>query len=252
MARSGRTPLADHVGLSEADLQQLFQRWSGRSPDRFLESLTRPHVRRRLMRSRAVVEAALRVEPQPSDPAARFEAATPAQRLPGGLTICWGITDSPYGRVGIGVAARRVCWLEFLAQPEPEGLAERRLARTWPDARLEHHPAAAVAQSARVFAGDHPRLLLGGTTFQRQVWQMLVRIPPGALTTYGTIAASLGRPGAGRAVGRAVGSNPIGYLIPCHRVIRQTGGFASYRWGLVRKKAMLGHEAAQRAVPSSA
>lgn len=244
-----RVALAAHVGLSEASLAQLFQRWSGTSPELFLASLTRSHAQERLARSRAVVQAALRAEAAWSGDVA---TAAPAEREPGGLTIGWGITESRYGRVGIGGSAQRVCWLEFLPQPEEPEQVLQRLRRTWPQARLEHRPVWSAALCARVFAGDRPALLLGGTSFQREVWRLLMRIPSGAVTSYGVLAAALGRPGASRAVGRAVGSNPIGYLVPCHRVVRQSGGFASYRWGLVRKKALLGYESVQRAVPSPA
>lgn len=239
--------LADHVGLSEVDLQRLFQRWSGVSPQRFFGGLTLSHARQCLTRSHDVVLAALRAP----DRAGGIEAASPAERRPGGITIRWGIAASPYGPVGMGIAGRRVCWLDFLPPSAAADDAVQRLAQTWPHARLEHHPEAAAAKCARVFAGERPPLLLGGTIFQRQVWRLLVRIPPGTVTTYGAIAAALERPGAGRAVGSAVGRNSIGYLVPCHRVIRQSGELASFRWGIVRKKALIGHEAAQRAVPSS-
>ena len=126
----------------------------------------------------------------------------------------------------LGRTDRGVCWLDFLPDGMTEADALQRLSRAWPKAGL----------------------LSRGTNFE--LWRALMRIPPGTVTADGELAAAIDRPGASRAVGRAVGCNLIGYLIPCHRVIRSTGGFASYRWGLVRKKAILSHEAARREIPS--
>ncbi|MFT4975601.1 MAG: AraC family transcriptional regulator of adaptative response [Myxococcota bacterium] len=244
--------VAAHVGLSEHHLQRLFRRWAGVSPKRFLQFLTVTHARQLLEQSHSSVQTALQTGLSGAgrlhDLTCTVEAATPGELKQGGLTIRQGITESPYGPVLIGVTDRGVCWLDFLPDDTPADAATSRLTRAWPRATLQHHPDEAQDTIRRIFDGERPPLLTGGTNFQLQVWRALLRIPQGTVTSYGTLAAAIGRPGASRAVGSSVGSNPIGFLIPCHRVIRQTGGFASYRWGLVRKKALLAHEAASTSI----
>lgn len=256
-AQPSLAEVADHVGLSEHHLQRLFTRWAGVSPKRFLQFLTVTHARTLLEDSQSTVQTALQTGLSSAgrlhDLVCTLEAATPGELKQGGMAIRFGIADSPYGPVMIGRTDRGVCWLDFLPDGMTRDAAIQRLGRAWPRAHLLSAPDEAAELAGRIFLkGERPALLAGGTNFQLQVWRALLRIPPGTVTTYGVLAEALQRPGAGRAVGRAVGSNPIGYLIPCHRVIRQTGGFASYRWGLVRKKALLGHESARRAIPSPA
>ncbi|MFT5679156.1 MAG: AraC family transcriptional regulator of adaptative response [Myxococcota bacterium] len=239
--------VAAHIGLSEHHFQRLFRRWAGVSPKRFLQFLTVTHARQLLEDSHSSVQTAMKTglssPGRLHDLVCTIEAATPGELKKGGMHIRWGISESPYGRVMLGQTDRGVCWLDFLPDDMTEEDSVGRLAHAWPGADLLHHPDEASTLVTRIFAGERPALLTTGTNFQLQVWRALLRIPPGTVTSYGVLANAIGRSGASRAVGRAIGSNPIGYLIPCHRVIRQTGGFASYRWGLVRKKALLGHEA---------
>ncbi len=247
--------VAAHVGLSEYHFQRLFRQWAGVSPKQFLQFLTVTHARHLLETSHSSVQTALKTglsgPGRLHDLVCTIEAATPGELKQGGLRIRWGVSESPYGRVLLGVTDRGVCWLDFLPDDMTQAAAVQRLARAWPGALLFHHPDEAGELTGRIFAGERPALLATGTNFQLQVWRALLRIPPGTLTSYGALADAVGCSGASRAVGRAVGSNPIGYLIPCHRVIRSTGGFASYRWGLVRKKALLGREAAVGEVDGS-
>lgn len=247
--------VAAHVGLSEHHLQRVFRRWAGVSPKRFLQFLTLTHARQLLEDSHSSVQVAMQTglsgPGRLHDLVCTIEAATPGELKKGGMRIRFGIAEGLYGRVLIGRTDRGVCWLDFLPDDMNQAIAVGRLARAWPGAVLIHRPDEAGELVARIFAGERPALLATGTNFQLQVWRALMRIPPGCVTSYGALAAAIGRDGASRAIGRAVGSNPIGYLIPCHRVIRQTGGFASYRWGLVRKKALLGHEASDRVLAAS-
>jgi AraC family transcriptional regulator, regulatory protein of adaptative response / methylated-DNA-[protein]-cysteine methyltransferase len=165
------------------------------------------------------------------------------------LEIRYGVHPSPFGDCLIGTTDRGICALEFLSGRSPdEGLDE--LARRWPGADLvpSSRETGHLLHDLFPEPGAGPRgpftLYIKGTNFQLQVWQALLRIPPGALTSYGAIARHLDRPGASRAVGQAVGWNPISYLIPCHRVISSTSGFGGYRWGLPRKRALLAWEMA--------
>jgi AraC family transcriptional regulator of adaptative response/methylated-DNA-[protein]-cysteine methyltransferase len=156
---------------------------------------------------------------------------------------------SPFGDCLLAQTARGVCALEFL-QPETEDEALVRLRTLWENARIEHAPKLTAAVAARIFDADAKRqaplaLLVKGTNFQIKVWEALLRIPAGRITTYAGIAGSLGAPRAARAVGSAIAANAIGYLIPCHRVIRNTGAFGEYRWGALRKRVLLSRELAR-------
>lgn len=248
--------IADHVGLSEFHFQRLFSRWAGVSPKRFLQALTVEEARRSLTRSGSVLDAAydtgLSGPGRLHDLFVQCQAATPGEVKSGGagLTIRYGIQPTPFGDALIGVTERGICALSFVAEGESERAIGDLHAR-WPAARLREDRAESAAIAQRIFAdsrADEPlHLLIKGTNFQMQVWQALLRVPSGSLTTYGDLAQAIGRPSAARAVGSAVGSNAIAWLIPCHRVIRQTGVVDGYRWGSDRKRAMLGWEAAQAA-----
>ena len=249
--------IAGHVGLSEFHFQRLFSRWAGVSPKRFLQALTVEEARRSLTRSGSVLDAAydsgLSGPGRLHDLFVQCQAATPGEVKSGGagLTIRYAIQPTPFGDALIGVTERGICALSFVADGE-ESRAVDDLRRRWPAARLvlDREEGAAIAQ--RIFSGatgqDEPlHLYIKGTNFQMQVWQALLRLPTGSLTTYGDLARTIGRPSAARAVGSAVGSNAIAGLIPCHRVVRQTGVVDGSRWGNDRKRAMLGWEAAQAA-----
>ncbi|HSO06492.1 MAG TPA: methylated-DNA--[protein]-cysteine S-methyltransferase, partial [Pelomicrobium sp.] len=162
-----------------------------------------------------------------------------------GLAIRWGIHPSPFGDVFAALTARGVCRLAFVDDEAAERAA---LAAAWPQARLLRDDAAVAALTAAAFAGDgsaKPPLWVRGTNFQIAVWRALLRVPDGAVCTYGDLAAAIGRPSAARAVGQAVGANPVACLIPCHRVIRGIGALGGYRWGPQRKRALLAWEAAR-------
>ncbi len=248
--------IASHVGLSEFHFQRLFSRWAGVSPKRFLQALTVEEARRSLSRSGSVLDAAydtgLSGPGRLHDLFVQCQAATPGEVKSGGagLTIRYGVEPTPFGDALIGVTERGICALSFVTEGE-EGRAIDELHARWPAARLreERDESGSIAQ--RIFADSRPdeplHLLIKGTNFQMQVWQALLRVPSGTLTSYGDLAQAIGRPTAARAVGSAVGSNAIAWLIPCHRVIRQTGVVDGYRWGSDRKRAMLGWEAAQAA-----
>jgi AraC family transcriptional regulator of adaptative response/methylated-DNA-[protein]-cysteine methyltransferase len=244
--------LARHAGLSQHHFQRLFTRWAGVSPKRFLQHLTLEDARRRLAGSRSVLDLSadlgLSGGSRLHDLFVTVEAMTPGEARSGGagLDIDWGLHDSPFGRALIASTRRGVCALHFV---DGGADAAALLGADWPAARLRRSEAATRELARRIFAPlDGPRraplaLLLKGSNFQLQVWRALLRLPPGTLTTYGDLAAALGRPQAARAVGSAVGANRIGWLIPCHRVIRAGGEITGYRWGAARKAAMLGWEA---------
>jgi AraC family transcriptional regulator of adaptative response/methylated-DNA-[protein]-cysteine methyltransferase len=241
---------AAQVGLSEYHLQRLFRRWAGISPKRFLQYLTAEYARAQLQQTGSVLDAAyeagLSGPGRLHDLTVNIYAMTPGEvkQHGAGLTVSYGFHDSPFGECLIGITERGVCGLRF----GDRGTALDSLRADWPAADFTPDQSATLPVMKQIFGADgHLSLLLKGTNFQIRVWEALLRIPPGALVTYGDIAAYLGQPSASRAVGSAVGQNPIAYLIPCHRVIRRTGVIGEYRWQPARKKAMIGWEAAQAA-----
>lgn len=246
--------VARHVGVSSSHLHRIFRRWAGVTPKRFLQYLTVEHARSLLEASSPVLEAAygagLSGGGRLHDHFVQIEAVTPGQEKERGrgLVIRTGIHPSPFGPALLGVTERGICFLAFPEPGDDEALDD--LARRWPEAELRRDPEATEPLARRAFAPlekddvDVPLPLhLRGTNFQVQVWRALLRVPEGGVTSYGRLARIVERPGAARAVGSAVASNPVAYLIPCHRVIRSTGDFGEYRWGSARKRAMLGREA---------
>lgn len=242
--------------LSEFHFQRVFTRWAGISPKRFLQFLTVEHAKRQLRETRAVLDVTL--DSGLSSPARLHdlfisaEAVTPGEfkSRGGGIAISYGIHPTRFGLCLLGVTARGICWLSFPNAGDTQS-AVRELKSHWSGARVSEQPGVTGPVTTRVFSelddqGNRPLgLLLMGTNFQLRVWQALLRIPAGAVTTYQSIGAMVGAPRAARAVGGAVGENAIAYLIPCHRVIRQSGVLGGYRWGENRKRAMLGWEAAR-------
>lgn len=254
--------IAASVGLSEFHFQRLFQRWAGISPKRFLQFQTAQEAKRVLRESGDLLDASysagLSGPGRLHDLIVNVDAVTPGEYKRGGagLAISWGVHASPFGDCLLAQTARGVCALEFL-QPETEDEALARLRALWENARIEHAPDITAPVAARIFAPGAKlqaplALLVKGTNFQVKVWEALLRIPAGRITTYAGLAGSLGVPRAARAVGSAIAANAIGYLIPCHRVIRNTGAFGEYRWGALRKRVLLSRELARAEVASAA
>ena len=254
--------IARELELSPHHFQRLFRRWAGISPKRFLQALTVEHAKRALAGSQSVLDASydagLSGPGRLHDLFVACEAMTPGEykRLGAGLAIRFGFHESPFGEALVMQTERGVCGLAFVVDDEAAALAD--MTGRWPAARLIADPATTRPIAARIFApldaggakaaGPIP-LLLKGTNFQIQVWRALLRIPSGHVVSYDQIARALGRPGAARAVGGAVAANPVSYLVPCHRVIQQSGAIGGYYWGPARKRAMLGWEAARFAHP---
>lgn len=244
--------IAENVGLSEYHFQRLFTRWAGLSPKRFLQFLTKENAKERLQRS-SVLEATYAVglssPGRLHDLFIQAEAVTPGEYKThgAGLTIRYGFHPTPFGEALLGLTERGLCHLSFVQTSHEAALAL--FKADWRNATIMADSTATEPLLAPIFSlGAHPTPLpiyLTGTNFQLKVWEALLTIPQGQVTTYEQIAAQIGHTQALRAVGTAVGHNPIAYLIPCHRVIRKMGEFGNYRWGPARKKALLGWEAAQ-------
>ncbi len=246
--------VAAAVGLSPYHFQRLFTRWAGLSPKRFLGCLTLNHARQVLAETGNVLDTALDVGLSgPSrlhDLFVAHEAMSPGEVKAGGagLTIRVGTHDTPFGLCQVHLTPRGICGLVFIGggerAPVDAAQALEELHARWPEAEIVTDPQATDPVVAVLFGGADPaalapekrRLLLAGTNFQVAVWRALLRIPPGALVSYDAVARAIGRPTAARAVGQAVGANPIGFLIPCHRVIRSTGAVSDYHWGPMRKR----------------
>lgn len=247
---------ASYVGLSPAHFQRLFRRWAGISPKRFVQYLTIGYAKTQLAASRSVLDATyaagLSSPGRLHDLFVAVEAVTPGEfkQRGAGLEIVYGFHQTPFGECLLAVTVRGICALQFV-EPGQQTSAVDAVAASWPAATLAENPAETQAWADAVFPRDtrtgtrRVSLLVAGTNFQVKVWEALLRIPPGRMRTYGDVAREIGCAGAARAVGSAVGANPIAYIIPCHRVIRSSGSFGDYRWGDVRKRAILGWEAAQ-------
>jgi AraC family transcriptional regulator of adaptative response/methylated-DNA-[protein]-cysteine methyltransferase len=246
--------VARSVHLSEFHFQRLFRRWAGISPKRFLQFLTVEHAKRRLEECRSVLEATydagLSSPGRLHDLFVTLEAVTPGEyKLRGaGLMIRYGFHETPFGTALVATTDRGVCALAFDDDGGGEALEE--LRETWESARLAEDPRATAEAARRIFAREQGNerplpLFVQGTNHQVRVWQALLRVPAGALVTYETLAEAAGAPGSARAVGSAVGRNPVAFAIPCHRVIRKLGVMGGYRWGTARKQAILAWEAAR-------
>ncbi len=250
--------VAAEVGLSEYHFQRLFQRWAGISPKRFVQFLTADLAEGLLRESRPLLdvtlESGLSSVSRLHGLFVSLHAMTPAEwRARGaGLEIRYGVHPSPFGDCLVGLTEKGICALRFINAGRIEEEITL-LASEWRGATLISDLPASRAVVRRVFdatSTDYRPLALAvhGTNFQVKVWEALLKIPPGAVSTYARIAQRIGQPRAARAVGQAVSSNPIAYLIPCHRVIRESGPiawrFGGYRWGETRKKALLAWEAA--------
>ncbi len=242
--------IASAIGLSEYHFQRLFTRWAGISPKRFMQFLTKEHAKDLLARSENLLETTHQVGLSSlgrlHDLFVNTEAVTPGEYKSNGagLTIHYGLHLTPFGKCLIAATERGVCHLSFVETSE--GNAIDTLVADWNQAKMIEDYRTTAPLIDRIFSTPTPdtplKLHLRGTNFQIKVWEALLHIPAGSLTTYEQIAAQIGNPNALRAVGTAVGHNPIAVLIPCHRVIRKSGEFGNYRYGPARKKALLAKE----------
>lgn len=256
--------MAEHLHLSPFHLQRIFKQWAGISPKRFVQFLTAEHAKAMLHDSASVLDTAyesgLSGPGRLHDLLISVEAVTPGEYKSGGagLRIVYGFHETPFGECLLATTPRGICALLFTDGTDGRTEALADLRGRWHAAELIEDASVTAPLVEQIFPqnvtgvekNDSPTpvtLLLNGTNFQIQVWRALLSIPAGALCSYGDVAQQIGRPSAARAVGGAVGANPIAYLIPCHRVIRKSGVIQEYRWGTTRKKALIGWEAARAA-----
>ncbi len=252
--------VARHVGLSESHFQRLFTRWAGISPKRFLQHQTAELLKQLIRNERPVLDAAYEVglsgPSRAHDLIVNAEAVTPGDlaRAGAGLRIAYGFHPTPFGEALVATTDRGICHLAFV-RPVSRADAVARLRHDWPRADLVPDQRSTAALAARAFPDPAARATPGlaihvkGTNFQLKVWRALLAVPDGGVTTYGTLAAAIDEPDASRAVGNAVGRNPISWLIPCHRVLRSTGALGGYAWGPDRKRVMLTWERLHVAPP---
>lgn len=255
--------IAAHCAMSEYHFQRVFKTWAGVSPKRFLQCLTREQCRLRLIKGESLIDssagAGLSGAGRLHDLLVNLEAVTPGEIKSGGehLRILWGVHPTPFGPCFIACTQRGIHQLEFLPwQPchkEPRNTL-RKLREQWPHAEITRDDTHTALPIQQLFAGQPHRdrgpqltLWLRGSPFQFKVWEALLKIPAGRVCSYGELAAAIGQPAAARAVGSAVAKNPVAILIPCHRVIRNMGVIGNYRWGEIRKQALLGWEGTRRA-----
>ena len=250
-AQPGLQQIAEAVGMSPFHLQRLFTEWSGLSPKQFLKALTLEHAKAQLRTGSApLFDAALASGLSGSsrlhDLFVSMEAITPGEYKTGGehLNIRYAFYESLFGPILCASTDRGVCLLEFIAS-EKDGLA--RLKKEFPKANLLHESDPYQRAAMSIFQMDwhqlpEIKLHLKASEFQYKVWQCLLQIPYGGVSSYATIASSIGQPSASRAVGTAIGRNPVAFIIPCHRVLQSSGGIGGYRWGIDRKYAILTRE----------
>lgn len=248
--------IAHAAGTDPRRLNELFRRWCGLSPNVFLQSVTLDHARKILRDSPNILDASYELglsgPGRLHDLFVTHESMSPGEWKTGGsgLTVYYGFHPSPFGSALIMATERGLCGLAF-ADSGGERAALDDMRGRWPNARYTEDSARTVGYAQRIFdsekwKADTPlRVVLIGTDFEVRVWETLLRIPLGRATTYSDIARKIERPKASRAVGAAVGKNPISFVVPCHRVVGKSGAFTGYHWGLTRKRAMLGWEAAR-------
>lgn len=248
--------IASHVGMSKYHFARIFKRWAGITPMQFLQFMTVEFSKEQLQHSRNLLDTAydagLSGPGRLHDAFVTFEAMTPGEykRLGQGIAILYGFHPSPFGICLLGVTERGICHLCFCEETE-EGSALHDMCARWPKAHFKRDQASTTEIVTDIFApcrkeSSQPfHLLLKGTNFQVNVWKGLLGIPAGRRICYQDFATLLGRPGSHRAVASAIAANPLGFLIPCHRVIAKSGKISDYRWGRLRKSALLCWEAAR-------
>jgi len=242
--------LSARMRMSSAHFQRLFSQWVGVSPKRYQQYLTLGHARALLTERHTTLgtahAAGLSGGGRLHDLFLTWEAMSPGDYARGGagLEIRWGWFESPFGPALVMATHRGICGIGFADEIGAE-MALHDLVRRWPKADFVEDPTALRPLVDAAFGGKAAELHLIGAPFQIKVWEALLAIPSGHVTTYADIAGAVGHPLAHRAVGTAVGRNPISFLIPCHRALRRDGGLGGYHWGLPRKRAMLAWEAAR-------
>ncbi|GAK56990.1 methylated DNA-protein cysteine methyltransferase [Candidatus Vecturithrix granuli] len=247
--------IADHVHVSKYHFQRLFKRWVGISPTQFLQFLTLEYTKEKLAEGRNLLDvsydAGLSGPGRLHDLFVTFEAMTPGEykNMGAGLQIEYGFHPTPFGECLLAVTERGICHLSFVTEERRDD-AFADLQSNWTHASFQENAQKTDTLINQIFASQAANasrpfhLLVKGTNFQVNVWQALLSIPKGTMVSYQDIAAYLGKPKSTRAVANAIAINPVGYLIPCHRVITKNGQVHQYRWGSARKKAILGWEAA--------
>ena len=250
----GLDEVAAHVNLSPFHFQRLFSRWAGVSPKKFLQVLTVERAKQLLDQSRPLLEVSNTVGLSSGsrlyDHFVQLEAVTPGEfKLGGrGLAIDYAVHDTPFGRAFIASTARGICRMAFVDGSDTDAHVQA-LREQWPHAGLRENPAATRPAIEAMFGeagGKQPlTVYVSGTNFQINVWKALINVQPACVASYADIAVAIERPRSARAVGLAMGANPVAFLIPCHRVIRQSGAMGGYRWGETRKQAIHAWEAAR-------
>lgn len=250
--------VAAALNLSEYHFQRLFTRWAGISPKRFLQFLTKENAKRLLTHSAnlldATYETGLSGPGRLHDLFIKCEAVTPGEykNRGRGMQIVYGFHSTPFGDCLLALTERGICFLAFIDDDREFSLDE--LRREWANANLQEDPARTKAVVEQIFApqqGTSLTLHLRGTNFQLKVWEALLRLPGGSAIAYEDLARQVSSVNAAQAVGNAIAHNPVAFLIPCHRVLRKAGDFGNYRYGALRKKAILGWEMAQTARSSA-
>lgn len=252
----GLEEVAEKINLSPFHFQRLFTEWAGVSPKKFLQYLTIEHAKKMLKENQATLfetafETGLSGTGRLHDLFVNIEGMTPGEYKNGGenLVINYSFAETPFGNILVASTPKGICHIAFA---DNDTIELEQLKAKFPNAVYKQIADATQQHALYIFTHDWDKiseikLHLKGTDFQLKVWETLLKIPAGQLTTYGSVAKEIGMPTASRAVGTAIGANPVAFLIPCHRIIQSTGNFGGYHWGSTRKTAIIGWEAAMTA-----